>query len=148
MESLACQRRRCKRHGFNSWVRKISWGRTWQPTPVFLPEESHGQSHLVGYSSIGTQSRTRLKRLSMHTQCWVLHTGVLFHPDSDHVKHMSVLSPFYRKMGFPAGSAGKKSACEAGDAGSIPGLGRFPWRRKWQPTPVFLPWISIDRGVL
>ena len=25
------------------------------------------------------------------------------------------------------------------DAGSIPGMGRFPWRRKWQPTPVFLP---------
>ena len=23
--------------------------------------------------------------------------------------------------------------------GSIPGLGRFPWSRKWQPTPVFLP---------
>ena len=26
-----------------------------------------------------------------------------------------------------------------GDLGSIPGLGRFPWRRAWQPTPVFLP---------
>ena len=25
------------------------------------------------------------------------------------------------------------------DLGLIPGLGRFPWRRKWQPTPVFLP---------
>ena len=25
------------------------------------------------------------------------------------------------------------------DVGSIPGLGRFPWRRKWQPTLVFLP---------
>ena len=25
------------------------------------------------------------------------------------------------------------------DKGSIPGLGRFPWRRTWQPTPVFLP---------
>ena len=25
------------------------------------------------------------------------------------------------------------------DLGSIPGLGRFPWRRKWQPTPVLLP---------
>ena len=25
------------------------------------------------------------------------------------------------------------------DAGSIPGLGRLPWRRKWQPTPVLLP---------
>ena len=28
---------------------------------------------------------------------------------------------------------------EARDASSIPRLGRFPWRRKWQPTPVFLP---------
>ena len=27
----------------------------------------------------------------------------------------------------------------AGDLGSIPGSGRFPWRRKRQPTPVFLP---------
>ena len=26
-----------------------------------------------------------------------------------------------------------------GDAGSVLGLGRFPWRRKWQPTPGFLP---------
>ena len=28
---------------------------------------------------------------------------------------------------------------EIGNLGSIPGLGRFPWRREWQPTPVFLP---------
>ena len=38
----------------------------------------------------------------------------------------------------PGGSDGKQSACNAGDLGSIPGLGRFPWRREWQPTPVFL----------
>jgi len=25
-----------------------------------------------------------------------------------------------------------------GDLGSIPGLEKIPWRRKWQPTPVFL----------
>ena len=25
------------------------------------------------------------------------------------------------------------------DSGSIPGSGRFPWSRKWQPTPVFFP---------
>jgi len=25
------------------------WRRKWQPTPVFLPEESHGQRNLVGY---------------------------------------------------------------------------------------------------
>ena len=42
-------------------------------------------------------------------------------------------------MGFPGGSAGEESACHAGVLGSTPGWGRFPWRRKWQPTPVFLP---------
>ena len=39
----------------------------------------------------------------------------------------------------PDGSDGKASACNAGDLGLIPGLGRFPCRRKWQPTPVLLP---------
>ena len=29
-------------------------------------------------------------------------------------------------LGFPCGSAGKESACNAGDLGLIPGLGRFP----------------------
>ena len=43
------------------------------------------------------------------------------------------------KYDLPGGSDGKASAYNAGDPGSIPGLGRFPWRRKWQPTPVFLP---------
>ena len=32
-----------------------------------------------------------------------------------------------------------KNPCNAGDLGSIPGLGKSLWRRKWQPTPVFLP---------
>ena len=40
---------------------------------------------------------------------------------------------------FPGGSDGKASACNAGDLGLIPWLGIFPWRRKWQPTLVFLP---------
>ena len=43
------------------------------------------------------------------------------------------------QMGFPGGSDGKEPACNVGDLGLIPGLGRFPWRRAWQPTPVFLP---------
>ena len=48
----ACQCRRCKRTGFNPWVGKIPWRRAWQPAPVFLPGESHGQRSLVGYDSI------------------------------------------------------------------------------------------------
>ena len=41
------------RHGFNPWVRKMPWKRAWQPTPVFLPRESHGQRSLMGYSTYG-----------------------------------------------------------------------------------------------
>ena len=33
----------------------------------------------------------------------------------------------------------KESACNARDLGLIPGLGRFPQRRAWQPTPVYFP---------
>ena len=50
----------CKRHrrcGFNAWVGKIPWRRKWQPTPVFLPGESHGQRSLVGYGSWGDRER-------------------------------------------------------------------------------------------
>ena len=39
-----------KRHGFDPGVGKIPWRRTWEPTVVFLPGESHGQRSLVGYS--------------------------------------------------------------------------------------------------
>ena len=43
-------------------------------------------------------------------------------------------------LGFPGGSAGKGSACDAGDPGSIPGLGRSPGEgHGYPPTPVFLP---------
>ena len=45
-----CQCRRRKRLRFNPRVRKILWMRVWQPTPVFLPGESHGQRSLAGYS--------------------------------------------------------------------------------------------------
>ena len=41
--------------------------------------------------------------------------------------------------GFPGGSAGKESACNAGDLGLIPGLGRSPGEVKGYPTPVFCP---------
>ena len=54
-----CQCRRHKRHGFNPWVRKIPWRKERQPTPVFLPGESHGQRSLVvtAYGAAKTQIR-------------------------------------------------------------------------------------------
>ena len=51
--------------GFNPWVRKILWRRKWQPTPVFLPEESHGWRSLAGYNPWGREkSDTSLTRKS------------------------------------------------------------------------------------
>ena len=43
----------CRRPRFNPWVGKIPWRSEWQPTPVFLPGESHGQRSLAGYSPWG-----------------------------------------------------------------------------------------------
>ena len=37
--------------------------RAWQPTPVFLPGESHGQRSLIGCSPWGLTEQTRLKQL-------------------------------------------------------------------------------------
>ena len=52
----------CRRHRFDPWVGKIPWRRKWQPTPVFLPGESHGQRSLVGYSPWGCKgSNTTLR---------------------------------------------------------------------------------------
>jgi len=48
-----CQCKRCKRNRFDPWVGKIPWRWKWQPTPVFLPGESHGKTSLVGYSPWG-----------------------------------------------------------------------------------------------
>ena len=42
-----------RRLGFDPWVGEIPWRRKWQPTPVSLPEKSHGQRSLEGYSPWG-----------------------------------------------------------------------------------------------
>ena len=47
-------------------------------------------------------------------------------------------------MGFPCGSAGKESACNAGDLGSIPRLGRFPGEGKGYPLQYSVLENSMD----
>ena len=78
----------CRRPQFDSWVRKIAWGRDRLPTPVFL--------------------------------------------------------------GFPDGSAGKKSACNVGDLNSISGLGKSPGEGKGYIllySDLENPMNFIDHGV-
>ena len=86
---------------FDPWVGKIHWRREWQPTPVFLPGESHEQRSLVG-----SQSRTQL---SLHA-C-----------DETTLKK--------KERGFPGGPMVENPPANAENMGSIPGSRRFhtPW---------------------
>ena len=53
-------------------LRKILWRRAWQPTPVFLPGESHGQRSLVGYNPWGHKESVMTEQLT-HTHTHI-HT--------------------------------------------------------------------------
>ena len=55
----------CRRPGFHPWVRKIPWRREWQPTPVLLPGQSHGQRSLVGYSPWGLKESNTTEWLTL-----------------------------------------------------------------------------------
>ena len=50
---------------FDPWVRKILWRRKWQPTPVFLPGESHGQRSLVAYSPWGRKESDTIEQVHL-----------------------------------------------------------------------------------
>ena len=51
---------------FDPWVRKIPKRRKWQPTPVFLPGEFHGQRNLEGYSPWGHKVSDTTEQLTLH----------------------------------------------------------------------------------
>ena len=55
----------CRRPGFDTWVWKIPWRGEWQPTPVFLPGEFHGQKSLACYSSWGHKEWDMTEQLTL-----------------------------------------------------------------------------------
>ena len=69
----------------------------------------------------------------------IKYVKILFSRWSIAILATVVISKLTSPIGFPGSSEVTASACNEGDLGSIPGLGSFLWRRKWQPTPVFLP---------
>ena len=52
----------------------------------------------------------------------------------------------FPKTGFPGGSVVKNLPVDAG--GLDPWVRKIPWKRKWQPTPVFLPGESLGQRSL
>ena len=67
-KELVCQCRRHKSCRFDPWFGKIPWRRAWQPTPAFLPGESHGQRSLGAAVHGVAQSWTRLKPLGIQAR--------------------------------------------------------------------------------
>ena len=62
----ACQCRRCRRHRFNPWIRKMPWRSVWHPTPVLLPGKSHGRRSLVGCSPWDLEESDTTEQLHFH----------------------------------------------------------------------------------
>ena len=65
---ICLQFRSHRTRGVNPWVGKIPWRKLWQPTPLFLLVECHGQKSLVGYIHRVEKSPVQLKQLSMHAR--------------------------------------------------------------------------------
>ena len=127
---------RSRRLQFDPWIKRIPWRKKWQPTPIFLPEKLHGQRSLAGYSPWCCKESSTTEQLSTQTHTHVLGTVALASLDT-----YGMLPPWrYFDTGITKGGPGdKESACQCKRRGFNPWVGKIPKRRKWQPTPVFLP---------
>ena len=90
------------------WVGKIPWRRAWQPIPVFLLGEAHGQRSLVGYSLQGHEESDTTEGLSTAQQYlfWASQAALV-------VKNLSASAGDFKRCRFD------------------PWVGKIPWRRKW-----------------
>ena len=77
--------RRC---GFAPWVGKVHWRRAWQPTPGFVPGESHGQRSLVGYSLWGCKESDTTAHMRAATKTHLR----LFHNDKNTENNLNDLT--------------------------------------------------------
>ena len=59
----------CRTPGFDPWVQRFPRKRAWQPTPVFLPGEFHGQRSLAGHSLWGCKELDTSEQLTLTHSC-------------------------------------------------------------------------------
>ena len=123
----ACQGRRCQRWGLHPWVGNILWRRKWEPTPVLLPGESHGQRSLVGYSPWGRKEYDTTEQ-QLERAPWG--------PEL-HLKEMKLSLPHYSVPHCPHPPTSPEAGPDMTGAGSGPSphaLGsRCQESRRWFP---------------
>ena len=71
-KKIYLQHQRFRRQGLNLWVGKIPWRRAWQPTPVFLPGESHVWRSLPG-SSLQSHKESDPIEVTEHTHTLAIY---------------------------------------------------------------------------
>ena len=111
----------CTRPGFDLWVGRIPWSRKWQPTPVFLPGKSMDRGAWWATVQEVVRVRHDLETKSPTTECGHLWGTVILSMGLLRVGHNWASLSLFTFM---------------------------HWRRKWQPTPVFLPRESQGWGSL
>ena len=129
----------------------MPWRRKWQPTPVFLPGEFHGQRSLAGYRPWGHKESDMTE--------WLTYLGFSMYNTMSSANSDSLLLSFwiwmplflfqiclllcrvsYSMCGLPWWLSGKESACQCRRPGFDPWVRKIPWRRKWQPSPSSFAW--------
>ena len=86
------------------WVRRIPWKRTWQPTPVFLPEKVHGLKNLVDYSPWRHKESDTTERLCTSAGTW--GSLLVYHAAREAVRTVSEADSCGSQ--FPCVSFGRK----------------------------------------
>ena len=102
------------------------------------PEEGNGNLlHTLAWKIPWTEEAGRLQAMGLHR---VGHDWVTLLSFSLSYIYIYAYDMY---MGFLCGSAGKEAACNVGDLGSIPGLGRFPGKRQAIQSSILawrIPW--------
>ena len=91
-----------------------------RPSFLSLSEERRSQLWLTCRSSVSMKYWWGVKATTTWINCFLICMKVT------------------ARLGFPGGWVVKNPPASAGDSGLIPGVRKMHWRRKWQPTPVFL----------
>ena len=140
---------------------KICWSRDRLPTPVFLgfPGGSAGKESTCNVGDLGLipglgrspgeGKGYPLKYSGLENSMDCIVHGAAKSQTWLSDFHFHLLFTFRERQGFPGGTLGKEPTCQCSKherCGFDPWARRIPWRRAWQPTPVFFLEYPIDRG--
>ena len=117
----------------------------WHPSPVLLPGKYHGRRSLVGCSPWGREESDTTERLHFHFSLSCIGEGngnplqcsCLENPRDAGAWLAAVYGVAQSRTRLKRLSSSSSSQCMG--CGFDLWIRTIPWRRKWQPTPVFLP---------